>query len=227
VTIQEILSRVKDEGSLELLDAQPLIADWGERSLADLWPHCERGDWLVVLSLGVLSTQHDRRGLVRAALRFADEVLPVVPIDVQEPRALRRAVEGWLDDKHGATVVSTLHKETLEAAERLLSSARFGPDLREQAAAACCAVTAASAIATRDLERERVQTMTMVGVALRRGAEAAAELSLARETDPVSLPEPRKRARRLLRRLDCARGAADRLQQLASDVRREWPVPPA
>ena len=78
---------------LEKMDACGSGVDWaGDRSLAEIWRDCERGDWMLWLAarIGV-----DRKQIVLAACACARLNLSAVPAGEERPRMAIETTERW------------------------------------------------------------------------------------------------------------------------------------
>lgn len=70
----------------------------GERTLAQIWRECKRGDWLIWL-LRHSGAEVDKEEWVRLALAVAERALVHVPAGEDRPRLAVEAAKAWLADQ--------------------------------------------------------------------------------------------------------------------------------
>ena len=103
------------------------VAWIGDKTLAEAWSTCERGDWLLWLAGRV---EVDRKLLVTCACQCARLVLPLVKKGELRPLKAIEAAEGWARGE-------VMKKEVRTAADAAYAAAA---DARKKTQLQCCAI---------------------------------------------------------------------------------------
>ena len=133
---------------LDRLDACVAARKWaGQRTLAEAWAECPRGDWMLWLAVRL---EIDRRVLVAATCAVVRPALRYIPAGEDRPRIAIEAAEAWARGEEGGTLESV--RTTADAAAVHATEAEAASDAADAAAyaatkAACTAAYAAAAYA--------------------------------------------------------------------------------
>ena len=124
------------------LDACSPARDWvGDKTLAEAWQTCQRGDWLLWLAA---KANIDRRLLVLAACDCAEPALVYVPAGEDRPRIAIETARAWANGEATLEAVSAAAFAAADAADAAADAAFAAADAANGAYKAAYAANAAA-----------------------------------------------------------------------------------